>query len=199
MCEQITMNSLSETVTPQSLQLAVKPAMDALLEKFNMSARHIVAVDLKGGISLRYNIGSSGLAISTQEENAAGSKVIIRFIQQKDKTVIEVPANRSRFYERCGEIKSVGSTGWMRINLKSTNDLSALSEAVCADIREFLLSYPSDFGCCGLYEKCSDARKCIQQNQDMSASCYYKKNLMQGKIFYGQNAQGGLYDDSSEG
>ncbi|MDD6642724.1 MAG: hypothetical protein PUF80_00630 [Firmicutes bacterium] len=187
MCEQITINSLAAAITPQSLYLSVRHAIDTLLEDFNMSAQHVVAVDLKGGVSLRYNIGSSGLGIIAQEENTAGSKVIVRFIRQKDKTVVEVPANRVRFYEQCGEIKSAVSGGWMRINITPADGFGKLSEAICTDIRVFLLGYPSDFACCGLYEKCSAARKCIQENQDMSASCYYKKNLMQGRIFYSQN------------
>ena len=48
---------------------------------------------------------------------------------------------------------------------------------------------PSEhFGCCGLYEKCSDAKKCLHKDLIRSKSCYYKKNLESGKIFYGKNA-----------
>ena len=44
------------------------------------------------------------------------------------------------------------------------------------------------FGCCGLYLKCSDAKKCLHPDIIRSKSCYYKKNLESGKIFYGKNA-----------
>ena len=48
---------------------------------------------------------------------------------------------------------------------------------------------PTDhFGCCGLYLKCSDAKKCLHPDIIRSKSCYYKKNLESGKIFYGKNA-----------
>lgn len=44
-----------------------------------------------------------------------------------------------------------------------------------------------DFGCCGKYEECSDAKQCIHPDKQTSLSCYYRRNLLQGKIFYGQN------------
>lgn len=186
MCEQMMLDNMDALISPQHLYLSIRPAIDAILTDFNMSARHIVAVDLKEGISLRYNIGSSGLSVSTQEENTTGTKVILRMIQTKKETVIEVPPNRKGYYEKCGEAKKASTSAWVRIFLNPHNDHRLLSDAICADIRQFFIGYPSDFGCCSLYEKCSDAKKCIQQNQDMSASCYYKKNLMQGKIFYKQ-------------
>lgn len=43
------------------------------------------------------------------------------------------------------------------------------------------------FGCCDLFEKCSDAKKCIHNDRKYAKGCYYKKNLEAGKIFYGKN------------
>ncbi len=44
-----------------------------------------------------------------------------------------------------------------------------------------------EFGCCHLYNECSDAKKCIHANIVFSNACYYKKNLKNGLIFYGKN------------
>lgn len=67
------------------------------------------------------------------------------------------------------------------------------SEAISsakAIVNESIRIYePSEhFGCCGLYEKCSDAKQCLHKDLIRAKSCYYKKNLESGKIFYGKNA-----------
>lgn len=47
---------------------------------------------------------------------------------------------------------------------------------------------PSDkFGCCSKYIECSNAKKCLHENLFYSKSCFYRKNLESGKIFYGEN------------
>ena len=43
------------------------------------------------------------------------------------------------------------------------------------------------YGCCHLYEKCSDARKCVSKEKIYASVCAYKKNLDKGRIFYGKN------------
>ena len=43
------------------------------------------------------------------------------------------------------------------------------------------------FGCCGLYEKCSDAGKCIHENKLYSKACFYRSRLERGCIYYGKN------------
>ena len=40
------------------------------------------------------------------------------------------------------------------------------------------------FGCCDKYKECSQAGKCIHNNQFYSKACWYRKNLESGKIFY---------------
>lgn len=39
------------------------------------------------------------------------------------------------------------------------------------------------FGCCSKYKECSKATKCIR-NDERALSCWYRKNLNEGKIFY---------------
>jgi len=43
------------------------------------------------------------------------------------------------------------------------------------------------FGCCSLFEECSDARKCIHENKLYATACSYRHNLEHGRIFYGRN------------
>ena len=43
------------------------------------------------------------------------------------------------------------------------------------------------YGCCHLYNECSDAKKCISADKIYATVCAYKKNLDSGKIFFGRN------------
>lgn len=45
------------------------------------------------------------------------------------------------------------------------------------------------FGCCSRYEECSDAKKCllVEIDQIRARGCSYRKNLENGRIFYGKN------------
>ncbi|MGN0482809.1 MAG: exonuclease domain-containing protein [Lachnospiraceae bacterium] len=70
-------------------------------------------------------------------------------------------------------------------------DDSELLDYVGDCIRYCIQHYKSSnrFGCCGLYVECSDARKCLHQNKLYSTGCSYRKNLENGKIFYGTKHQ----------
>lgn len=201
MCEQATIYSLNGISSPEALYSAIRPGIDVLLDMFNMSARHVVAADIQKGISLRYAIKSSGLSANTTEDNKAGTRVILRIEQRKNCVAIEVPANRVTYYEKCGtpvvsqrapknEDGTPGAPLWYRISLDQNLDVEVVSQAIHADIYDFLMTYPSDYGCCSLYEQCSNAKRCLQKDQDMSASCYYKRNLLTGRVFYGEDLTG---------
>lgn len=43
------------------------------------------------------------------------------------------------------------------------------------------------FGCCGSYLACSGQGRCLHPNPFYAAACRYKRNLEQGRVFYGVN------------
>ena len=49
------------------------------------------------------------------------------------------------------------------------------------------VSKAASFGCCSLYEKCSDSKRCLHSNLLYSKACAYRGNLEKGLIFYGKN------------
>lgn len=78
-------------------------------------------------------------------------------------------------------------SNYSRVVVKSFPDVLALAETI-ASIAEAEVVVASDsFGCCSRYEACSDAKKCIHPNPIFAVACSYKKNLEQGRIFYGKN------------
>lgn len=42
--------------------------------------------------------------------------------------------------------------------------------------------------CCNSYLQCSDQRACIKPHSLTSVSCYYRRNLEKGNVFYGKNS-----------
>lgn len=73
-----------------------------------------------------------------------------------------------------------------RIVVSSFTDVLSFA-SVFASIAEATVVIAGDtFGCCSRYEACSDAKKCIHPNA-VFVACAYKKNLEQGRIFYGKN------------
>lgn len=76
--------------------------------------------------------------------------------------------------------------GMIRIEIQSCEDilkyvdvLKAVLERICRNHR--------DFGCCSRYLECSDAKACIHPDPKFALTCWYRCNLLDGKIFYGKN------------
>lgn len=65
---------------------------------------------------------------------------------------------------------------------------SSFERLLVALLASYKAAHPKDqFGCCHQYVECSDAGKCLHPDQIYSLSCQYRKNLENGKIFYGKN------------
>lgn len=75
---------------------------------------------------------------------------------------------------------------WVKISKDSDNLISYLVNLV-KDALDNYTSKVGSFACCARYEECSDAKRCTHPNQLYSTACAYRKNLENGKIFYGKN------------
>ena len=116
----------------------------------------------------------------------AGNSIAARFLLRKNRILLEIKGKYSSLFPNLEQ--QALSDGMNRITFLSRDELLAFSDELCAMAVKELSSFSGEgFGCCHLYEKCSDARKCIQPSQIFSLACYYRKNLEQGKIFYGKN------------
>lgn len=74
----------------------------------------------------------------------------------------------------------------VRVTVEKPEDILPLVPALRAILYDTSRRY-TVFGCCSLYEQCSDEKKCIHKDLKFSYGCYYRKNLADGKIFYGKN------------
>lgn len=61
--------------------------------------------------------------------------------------------------------------------------LPSLRKAAQAAIEQI----PKDFSCCSHYAECSDAKRCIHPDKNFALGCFYRKQMVRGKIFYGEN------------
>ena len=187
--DQIT-NNVAPSLQIESVLSTIRSDLDNLLSKYNLSPRHILSSPLKdGGYSLSFSSSLGGGYSEVSAAQHGSGSVIFRLRAQKGHVLLEVPCNRTCYYKQVSfsAIPDYASN-WAGYMVDRFSDLPIFSSSVCSDVEDQLLHFPSDFGCCHLFEQCSDAGHCINADQDFAASCYYKRNLMSGKIFYGKNS-----------
>ena len=75
----------------------------------------------------------------------------------------------------------------LAIPIVSAGIVDFFMDIVELKLKVYESSYASSFGCCSLFEECSDAKRCIHPNRLYSTACAYRHNLENGRIFYGKN------------
>lgn len=74
----------------------------------------------------------------------------------------------------------------IRVHIQNYDDILNYLPALRTLLMSLCRKY-RDVGCCGRYEKCSDAKECIHPDPKFALRCWYRLNLVEGKIFYGKN------------
>lgn len=85
------------------------------------------------------------------------------------------------------EIPKIGNLEKIKIKLNNHPTVDTWIDLVKSAVQTTLELLPKDFSCCHLYMQCSDAKHCVHQNNSLALGCFYRKQLLQGKIFYGKN------------
>lgn len=116
------------------------------------------------------------------------SNVFCRISFRGKQNYISIPA---RYAPKASEYAQVSTSksdeNYVKIYLENTKDVCNLAPLFRFILNDVLDSLPTEFGCCSRYETCSNARKCVNPNNDLALKCAYRKNLRNGKIFYGRN------------
>lgn len=84
-------------------------------------------------------------------------------------------------------LNNIKSIKYAFIDLTEPNEIYKYKELIIQRYIYIIKNYEG-FGCCYLYLECSDAKKCVHKDPFFALCCYYNKNLKEGKIFYGKNA-----------
>ncbi len=156
-------SALSLDEVSKQLRLAIKPYKEEL-------------GDIGSKIEIAENVGY----LSLKAGSAAAAQIRLRknglglWIKEKD---------QSSFPDFKWEPRS----DKMVMTVFPTLDrLLAQSYKLC-EIAVKTLPIGEGFGCCHRYEQCSDAKRCIHPEALVSLACSYRRNLEQGRIFYGKN------------
>ncbi len=75
----------------------------------------------------------------------------------------------------------------LAIPIEASGIVNFFRNIVELKLKVYESSYASPFGCCSLFEECSDAKRCVHPNRLYSTACAYRHNLENGHIFYGKN------------
>lgn len=116
------------------------------------------------------------------------SNILFRISFRGKKYYISIPSKYEHLVPDDVEYKKAkAEQAYFSIFLSDENDLKRYSHLLESVLEEMLISFPTDFGCCSQYNECSDAKKCVNPDPEMAIRCTYRKNLKNGKIFYGKN------------
>lgn len=84
------------------------------------------------------------------------------------------------------DIKS-SDKSFARILIREPEDILPCLDVIAAVTQCVLDTIPKAFDCCSHFEACSDAKRCIQPNDELRLGCGYRKILASGRIFCGKN------------
>lgn len=114
------------------------------------------------------------------------NSIFINFPFKKN-NVIEI---RSR-YKKDLEYKHISyseqKNGFIRVEIPDINFIREYI-SIFQKMYDDIVSNKKDIACCSKYIECSDARRCVQPVEWIANRCYYRKNIRDGKIFYGKNS-----------
>ena len=110
-------------------------------------------------------------------QNRSSVKLLIRNKQFEE---INVPSNAT-----VKELKSdlIFKYVVFEEGMESLYDYIRSNVIYCVDNYEA----SNSFGCCSRFMECSDVKRCLHENKLYSKGCSYRRNLDDGKIFYGVN------------
>ncbi len=132
----------------------------------------LISISAKSFLAARVKLGKKAKYLTIREANKSYFE---KYLLSRGEEVSEY-------------INEEGNSLWVRLPIKSLFDVLTMAEPICAVYMTVLADFGGErFGCCSRYEQCSDAKKCIHPDFILSRACSYRKNLENGKIFYGKN------------
>lgn len=113
----------------------------------------------------------------------------IKYSKKKNSHFIEIPNSLSEYIDKSMPLSTSQIKGFIRFDINTLNTMNqffSTFQNIYSSISNTFTSINS-FSCCHLYEECSNQKKCTHNDINFSNACRYKKNLENGRIFYGKN------------
>lgn len=83
--------------------------------------------------------------------------------------------------------KPTKSEKYYRVFVTAEYPLKSYVPFLISTVRETVNRYPKEWDCCSRYLECSDAKACTHPDKTFALGCGYRKILVSGRIFYGEN------------
>lgn len=124
--------------------------------------------------SMSANSFSGSSPVLNLKESSGKIEVLVR---NKQFAYISIPSD--------AEIKELASDKAFKHILFSLYS-NTVYDYIVSNISYCISNYSSgsSFGCCGLFKKCSELKKCVHVNKLYAKGCQYRSNLESGHIFY---------------
>lgn len=181
-----------------NFEIRINKTIDEIIKKYDLPVRSIYLfsnVSTKGknkGIEISKSIciNEPVYPSNPNTDKLQSKSYVIMNIQNQ--SCIELLIRINQFNEIAApddavikELKSDVLFKHVVFNEESNNLYDYIKENIIYCIDNYEDSY--SFGCCSQFEKCSDLKRCIHGNKLYAKGCSYRKNLEEGKIFYGLN------------
>lgn len=118
--------------------------------------------------------------------------ILLKITFQKDKKVIAIRKldniNLDVLKSMFEDVKYKENDPYIKIYITDIDEINKLTVQLQSIYIYLYLKKPVEqIGCCSRYVECSDALKCTNPNKKLARCCQYKRNLENGKIFYGKH------------
>ena len=206
------MDLFSETITFEELLHALEGMCGRIVVDYELPPRSVLVRSNIGkgkttmGKVISYTICISEPSWPTTErelrdENRSQSPILtIQAPKTKagsDKVDFAVDSNELSFFQGVADAEVLEETDQdketqrRRVRVAMSGSLIEVLEKFVRYEIESYVSKSEPFGCCDLYVKCSDAKKCLHPSRFRSTVCAYRKHLESGRVFYGKNKNAG--------
>lgn len=150
--------------------------------------------DVNDSIILQKDLKQSDILYKSNSDSSISvllRNVLMYKIDSKSINSVIIKENTlKQFNLPCGSKseKINSSNGFTKIIFLPQVNIEDIKKLFAEIIEYNIFNFSTDFfGCCALYETCSNEKKCIHSDKLYATGCFYRRNLESGKIFYGKN------------
>lgn len=147
------------------------------------------------GIVKECELKNTDFSISENKDNSVSlmlrSKLVMRLYFQSKPPFLVTSILHCPLVDKCGFkfTKAKSPPNFIKVSIAPLEPNSRDEELIKSIVNKEISIYSEgSFGCCHRYVECSDNLKCTHPDKLYSNSCQYKQNLLNGRIFYGVNA-----------
>lgn len=155
--------------------------------KFVPSLLHEIHAMDAAEVLLSFRVGDkeNSTFSAIQYDNA----LIARLKLRGNKRYIAVDSSLEDYIpEQFAHEKVASMPDFVRILLTDESVLEDLAPLLCIALKHTIENHSKTFDFCSRFLACSDSRKCVHPDKVHAMECGYRKILLSGKVFYGENA-----------